>query len=97
MPYLNKPKKQPVNREINREIRQKIYNCSRWRNLRTSHLMQYPLCQRCEKEGKVIPAIDVHHIYSFMNEKNWLEMVAIAYNPYNLESLCKICHQKEHN
>ena len=51
--------------------------------------MQHPLCERCMKEGKTVPAIDIHHIISFMTTDNKLDRMAIAFNPDNLESLCK--------
>ena len=95
MPTLKKPVKQK-NRSINDEERKKIYATTKWRKLRLSHLMKHPLCERCEKAGKVVPAIDVHHIISFMTGKTPLDKKALAFDPNNLESLCKECHQKEH-
>ena len=59
--------------------------------------MKHPLCERCEKAGKVVPAEDCHHIISFMTGKTLLDKKALAFDPNNLESLCKECHQKEHN
>jgi len=59
--------------------------------------MNHPLCERCEKAGKVVPAIDIHHKISFMTGKTPLDKKALAFDPNNLESLCKECHQKEHN
>ena len=40
--------------------------------------MNHPLCERCEKEGKVVPAIDVHHIISFMTGKTPLDKKALG-------------------
>lgn len=59
--------------------------------------MNHPLCERCEKAGKVVPAIDIHHKISFMTGKTPLDKKALAFDPNNLESLCKKCHQKEHS
>ena len=96
MPYLKKPAKQK-NRHINREDRRKIYDTSQWRKLRSAYLQQHPLCELCQREDKVVPAVDVHHIISFMSTNDHLKRKCIAYNPDNLMSLCKECHQKIHN
>ena len=49
------------------------------------------------KEDKVVPSVDVHHITSFMSTTDHLKRIYLAYNPDNLMSLCKECHQKVHN
>lgn len=97
MPYLKKPVKTNQKKSINREERQKIYYSTKWRKLRNAHLQQHPLCELCLKDGKVVPAIDVHHIISFMSTDDPLKRLYLAYNPDNLMSLCKECHQKIHN
>lgn len=96
MPYLKKPNKQP-SRTFNREERQKIYQSTKWKELRLAKLMQQPLCELCLKEDKVVLAVDVHHITSFMSTTDHLKRIYLAYNPDNLMSLCKECHQKVHN
>lgn len=96
MPYLKKPQKLQT-KSVKREERNEIYISSRWRKLRLAHLQQYPLCELCQKEGKVVPAVDVHHIISFMSTNDHLKRKCLAYNPDNLMSLCKECHQKIHN
>ena len=96
MPYLKKPNKQP-SRTFNREERQKIYQSTKWKELRLAKLMQQPLCELCLKEDKVVLAVDVHHITSFMSTTDHLKSRSLAYNPKNLMSLCKKCHQNIHN
>ena len=96
MPTLKKPVKQK-NRSINDEERKKIYATTKWRKLRLAHLMKHPLCERCEKAGKVVPAEDCHHKISFMTGKTPLDRKALAFDPDNLESLCKECHALEHS
>lgn len=96
MPFLQKPVKQKT-KQIKREERRYIYDTSQWRKLRSAHLQQHPLCQLCQYEGRIVPAIDVHHIISFMSTNDHLKRLALAYNPDNLMSLCKECHQKVHN
>lgn len=95
MPTIYKPKKKE-NRTIQKSERMKIYNSARWRELRTIKLINNPLCERCEKKGLTVAAEDIHHIDSFTKyEGNQRLYVAYDYN--NLESLCKKCHQLEHN
>lgn len=91
MPYLNKNKKKDNISSIKRNIRQKVYNSTLWKKLRMAHLIEFPLCEECLKEKIIEPAIDVHHIISFVDNIN------LAYDTNNLMSLCKKCHQKKHN
>lgn len=68
-----------------------VYNTDKWRKLRALKLMDNPLCEMCEAEGKVIPALDVHHITPI------LEDIDKAFDYYNLMSLCRKCHYTLHN
>lgn len=97
MPYLKKPQKINQGKSIKREERNEIYTSNRWKKLRKSYLQQHPLCELCKEEGKVVPAVDVHHIISFLSTNDYLKRLYLAYNPDNLMALCKICHQKIHN
>lgn len=58
--------------------------------------MDNPLCEVCLLAGKVTPAVDIHHIDSFMNYEG-LTRINKAYDPTNLQSICKECHQRLHN
>lgn len=58
--------------------------------------MEQPLCEVCLAKGIITPTEDVHHIDSFMNYEG-LKRLEKAYNYNNLQSICKECHQKEHN
>lgn len=95
MPTINKPKKQRIKSKKTKE-RQAIYNTTRWRKLRLAKLIDSPLCEVCLLAGIITPAIDIHHIDSFMNYEG-LTRLDKAYNYENLQSICKECHQKEHN
>ena len=75
----------------------KLYNTTRWRNLRKSHLMLHPLCEECLAKGIVSPAVDVHHIKEISKGESELEMQELAFDASNLMSLCKECHSKKHN
>jgi 5-methylcytosine-specific restriction enzyme A len=95
MPTLKKATKQKI-KSNKKEERKKIYNNTRWRKLRIAKLQQCPLCEVCLAKGVITPAIDVHHIDSFMNYEG-LKRLEKAYNFANLLPVCKECHQKIHN
>ena len=65
---------------------QRGYNAA-WRKVRAQKLLDNPLCERCEKAGRVRPATRVHH--ADRDARNNAEG--------NLEALCKPCHEAEHD
>ena len=75
---------------------QRLLNSPRWKNIRREYLQAHPLCERCEREGFVRSAIDVHHKVPVESAKTEQEMERLAYNPANLEALCIPCHIKTH-
>lgn len=99
MPTINRGKKinnyQKHDKAI--DIYRYVYNTSRWRKLRQAYLMQHPLCELCEKDGKVKEATEVHHITPISNANDELSMKELGYNPNNLMALCEECHHKLHN
>lgn len=98
MPTIHKKKNNQPKRGNNYDAdRRKIYNSERWRRLRAWKVICNPLCEECEQQGITTPAEDVHHIVSFMSVDDPNERKRLAYDFTNLESLCKKCHQKEHN
>lgn len=68
-----------------------VYNTDKWKKLRKLKLMYNPLCEMCESEGKVTPALDVHHITPILQDINK------AFDMDNLMSLCRCCHWQLHN
>jgi 5-methylcytosine-specific restriction protein A len=98
MPTIFKPKRTEQKR-IDRydSYRRKIYQSQRWRMLRLAKLSDNPLCEMCATKGIVKPAVDVHHIVSFMTADDEVRRKALAYDYDNLMSLCKECHQFVHN
>lgn len=98
MPTIYKPKKnkQRDNNQYDAD-RRKIYNSVRWRRLRAWKFTCNPLCENCLKEGKTVPAEDIHHIVSFMSTDDPQQRLFLAYDFDNLMSLCKQCHQNIHN
>ena len=95
MPTLNKTPKQKTKSD-NSKDRHKIYDTTKWRKLRLAKLVTSPLCEMCLAIDIITPAIDIHHIDSFMNYEG-LKRLDKAFNYDNLQSLCKECHQKIHN
>ena len=101
MPYINRF---PTNRNWKRKpyrkknstkakLRAKLYNNSKWRKLRESYLMYHPMCEMCEKENKVTPARDVHHINSpFEDGLTDSERLGRLLDSTNLMSLCQYHH-----
>lgn len=98
MAWIKKPKKSSDrSRELKRKERMSIYNTQRWRNLREIKLTVDPICEECDKVGKVTPADDVHHIVSFMSTDNPVTRKHLAFDYNNLMSLCKQCHSDKHS
>lgn len=80
-----------------RKERIRIYSSERWKRLRLVKLYNDPLCERCLKVGKTVPADDVHHVVSFMSVDDPVGRRRLAYDYENLMSLCRACHNELHN
>jgi len=63
-----------------------IYNSKIWKALRDDQLMREPLCCFCLKLGIITAANTVNHIKPHRGDE------ALAFDPENLESCCKPCH-----
>lgn len=99
MPTINKPKKTPKKRIGDKlyDMRRAIYQTRRWRRLRELKLLDTPLCEICATKDIIRPAVDVHHITSFVSASTQEQCVFLAFDYNNLQSLCKECHQRIHN
>lgn len=99
MPTVYKPRKTTMKKTKSEAEKQRklIYRTERWKKLRALKLAETPLCELCQQEGRVTPAIDVHHAVSFMQASGPAERYQLAFDYNNLMSLCKQCHQKIHN
>lgn len=81
---------------LNQSLGQKYYNSRIWHRLRSTKLLEQPLCERCLEQGRTTLATDVHHITPFLTyldeESRWE-----AFKDYdNLMSLCEQCHNEIH-
>lgn len=74
----------------------RLINTSRWRRLRARKLTEHPLCQRCESEGRIRAATEVHHIVPVENAPGTVQKAELMYNVSNLICLCHDCHVKAH-
>lgn len=91
MPTINLPKR--INNRVpttDKRKRQEIYQDRRWRLLRQVKMIDNPLCERCEAEGRVKPTEEVHHIVPIDINPD------LAFDYDNLKSLCIDCHKLEH-
>ena len=75
---------------------QSLLNSKKWRELRAWKLSVNPLCERCQEEGYVTMAVDVHHKRPVESAKTKEEMRRLAFSMSNLQSLCVPCHIKVH-
>lgn len=58
-----------------------------WLRLRKRKLIASPLCEECEKSGRLTAAEEVHHKQPFHGKHDPLRL-----DWENLESLCRACH-----
>lgn len=95
MPTINRLNKKYNNNQNRntekRKLRMKVYQSEKWKEIKNAHLMQYPICEICNKEL----AEDVHHISSFLIDGNI--DIEKAFDLDNLLSVCKKCHGKLHS
>jgi 5-methylcytosine-specific restriction protein A len=59
-----------------------------WKRIRDRYIAAHPLCERCEENGKLTPAEEVHHKLPVSQGGR--------HNRENLMSVCRSCHNKIH-
>lgn len=57
-----------------------------WKRIRDRYIKAHPLCEECEKYGRLTTAEEVHHILPLSKGG--------GNEPENLMSLCKSCHSR---
>jgi len=65
---------------------QRLYKTARWQALREHRLVLHPLCERCFSEGRIVRATVAHHRVAHHGNE------ALFFDPANLASSCKPCH-----
>ncbi len=63
-----------------------LYNTKRWYRMRHYQLRSHPLCAMCAKLARVTPATIADHIRAHRGNEE------LFFDPENLQSLCKPCH-----
>ena len=75
---------------------QQLIHTTRWLRLRKAVLSEHPICQRCEAEGRITAATEVHHIHPVEEAFSSMERRQRMYDPKNLMAVCHDCHVKIH-
>ena len=75
---------------------QRLINTSQWLRLRRDTLTAHPLCQRCQAEGKITAATEVHHVRPVEEAINYAGKRRRMYDPAHLRALCHDCHVRTH-
>lgn len=57
-----------------------------WKRIRDRYITLHPLCERCQKQGKIVKADEVHHIKPLSQGG--------SHDFENLMSLCTSCHSE---
>ena len=72
-----------------------FYKSKQWHECRSAYLSHVGgLCERCFKEGMIVPAKIVHHKCYIDGENINNPSVTLSFD--NLEALCQECHNREH-
>ena len=66
-----------------------FYSSKRWRDTRAAFLRKNPLCVDCEKAGRFVPALHVHHLVERKEDPSR------SFDWTNLEALCPSCHGRK--
>lgn len=74
----------------------KLINSQKWAKLRAEKLQSDPICEHCRLSGIITPGAEIHHITPIDEGATPAEKKRLAYNPYNLQTLCHNCHVAIH-
>jgi len=74
---------------------EQFYKSQAWKKLRDTYFQKKAgLCERCAKDGLIVPGVIVHH-KTYITPEN-INDTNITLSESNLEVLCRSCHEKEH-
>lgn len=62
-----------------------FYVSARWRRFRNWYLRQHPMCEQCEREGRLVPADMVDHVQELRDG-------GAPLTEDNVQALCRKCH-----
>lgn len=72
-----------------------FYKTKQWKNCRAAYMASVGgLCERCYRNGLIVPGDIVHHKIHLTPEN--IKDPTVALNWKNLECLCRLCHNDEH-
>ena len=74
----------------------KLIHTTQWLNLRHQVLSEHPLCQRCEDEGYITAAVEVHHRRPVEHGLTFKDKERLMFDRGNLVALCHACHVAVH-
>jgi len=81
--------KSAANRQYDQTRRSPDHNRTygrRWHKIRDLYIAKHPLCELCEADGKLVPAVLVHHKIPTADGGTHVDS--------NLQSLCRPCHDR---
>lgn len=74
----------------------RMIHTGRWLRLRRDKLGDFPLCERCEEEGRHSPATEVHHVVPVEDAVTRQDKERLMFDYHNLRALCHDCHVRTH-
>ena len=78
-----------------KEFAIRFYKSKAWKKCREGYIQSvYGLCERCNKEGKIVNGYIVHHKIKLTPSN--INDVEVSLNWNELEYVCIDCHNKEH-
>ena len=74
----------------------RMIHTGRWLRLRRDKLSDFPLCERCEEEGRHSLATEVHHVVPVEDAVTRQDKERLMFDYHNLRALCHDCHVRTH-
>lgn len=65
---------------------EKIYGSTQWKRFRSWYRSNYPLCEKCLEQKKIVPGVLVDHITPISEG-------GIIFDLNNTQTLCFSCHE----
>ena len=82
-------------RDMAKDYAKAFYKTKAWKNCRAGYISSVGgLCERCYRNGLIVPGDIVHHKIHLTPEN--IKDPTVALNWKNLECLCRLCHNDEH-